>query len=111
MARILEWKPLRWIGVLSYSLYVWQQLFLMWRPVPQLAWMTHLPVNIVFVFAFGCASYWLVERPALRWARRSGAAAEDNATTPAIKGRASTPHPVSTRKKVREPKLVGALVQ
>lgn len=26
--RLLEWKPLRWIGRHSYSLYVWQTLFL-----------------------------------------------------------------------------------
>jgi peptidoglycan/LPS O-acetylase OafA/YrhL len=73
IARVLEWKPLRWIGVLSYSLYVWQQIFLLSQPVPRFVWMTRFPVNLLFVAAFGCASYWLVERPALRWSRRTGA--------------------------------------
>jgi peptidoglycan/LPS O-acetylase OafA/YrhL len=27
MGRILEWAPLRYIGRISYSLYLWQQLF------------------------------------------------------------------------------------
>jgi peptidoglycan/LPS O-acetylase OafA/YrhL len=26
--RVLEWAPLRWVGRISYGLYLWQQLFL-----------------------------------------------------------------------------------
>ncbi len=28
LGRVLEWKPLRWIGTISYGLYLWQELFL-----------------------------------------------------------------------------------
>ena len=28
LGRVLEWQPLRWIGTLSFSLYLWQELFL-----------------------------------------------------------------------------------
>ena len=31
--RILEAQPLKWIGRLSYSIYIWQQLFLVMHPV------------------------------------------------------------------------------
>ncbi len=58
--RILNWAPLRHIGTISYSLYLWQQLFL--GPY-------HAPSRLGMVLAaFACAelSYWLVERPSLR---------------------------------------------
>ena len=28
LGRVLEWQPMRWIGTLAYSLYIWQELFL-----------------------------------------------------------------------------------
>ncbi|HXJ39311.1 MAG TPA: acyltransferase [Bryobacteraceae bacterium] len=50
-----------YVGVLSYSIYLWQQIFL----GPHLHWWS--PGAIA-----GCAlaSYYLVERPALRWKER-----------------------------------------
>ena len=27
LGRVLEWRPLRWIGTISFSLYLWQELF------------------------------------------------------------------------------------
>jgi peptidoglycan/LPS O-acetylase OafA/YrhL len=69
----LNWRPLMFVGTLSYSLYLWQQPFLnhhVHRSVT--AW----PVNVVL--AIGCAlgSYYLVEKPflALRDRRRKRAA-------------------------------------
>ena len=33
LGRVLEWRPLRWLGTISYSLYLWQMLFLPgWLP-------------------------------------------------------------------------------
>jgi peptidoglycan/LPS O-acetylase OafA/YrhL len=28
LGRALEWQPIRWIGTLAFSLYLWQELFL-----------------------------------------------------------------------------------
>ena len=58
--RVLNWAPLRHIGVISYSLYLWQQIFLSPYRVPSSA--------ISFLLALLCAelSFWLVERPTLR---------------------------------------------
>jgi peptidoglycan/LPS O-acetylase OafA/YrhL len=62
-ARVLNARPIVFVGVLSYSLYLWQQPFLN-RHTP--IWLTAFPVNIVLAFAAALVSYTLVERPALR---------------------------------------------
>lgn len=66
--RLLELAPVRFIGRLSYSLYLWQQMFFHmsahWR------WFQESPINIPLIFACGCLSYYLVERPAVRLGHR-----------------------------------------
>jgi peptidoglycan/LPS O-acetylase OafA/YrhL len=64
LARTLATPPLRHLGVVSYSIYLWQQPFL----IPQV----HLPVavRIVGLLVVAEASHWLVERPFLRLKRR-----------------------------------------
>jgi peptidoglycan/LPS O-acetylase OafA/YrhL len=51
------------LGALSYSLYLWQQLFL-GRSGDH--WFTTFPVNLLAVMAAATASYLLIERPFLR---------------------------------------------
>ncbi len=63
--RFLETQPLRWIGRISYGLYLWQQLFL---APPAKAF---LP-RVALTFAAAAASYYLLERPLLRYARAPG---------------------------------------
>ena len=67
LARILEWPPLAWVGRMSYSLYIWQQLFL--TPSPAGAWQ-RTPWNLAAAFACAAASYYLIERPAIAFGRR-----------------------------------------
>ena len=70
--RLLEWRPLRWIGRISYGLYLWQQLFftqrfLLWRPLGRLeTW----PFNLVLTFLMAALSYYAVERPLIRLGHR-----------------------------------------
>jgi peptidoglycan/LPS O-acetylase OafA/YrhL len=65
--RILELPLLAWIGRMSYSLYIWQQLLLppratgLWQQVP---W------NFAAIFACAAISYYWVERPAIAYGRR-----------------------------------------
>jgi len=68
VAWILEAYPVRWIGRISYSLYIWQQLFLVSRAEPRplpLGIPQEWPSNIIFVFAAAITSYYLIERPAI----------------------------------------------
>jgi peptidoglycan/LPS O-acetylase OafA/YrhL len=56
---VLEWQPLRWVGLLSYSLYVWQQLFL----ATQSPLWTPFPINMGCALLAAIASYYLIESP------------------------------------------------
>jgi peptidoglycan/LPS O-acetylase OafA/YrhL len=65
--RLLNWRPIVHIGVLSYSLYLWQNCFLNpdWD-----AWPAKLPVNLLLAYVMAVASYHIVEQPVLRLRRR-----------------------------------------
>jgi peptidoglycan/LPS O-acetylase OafA/YrhL len=66
---ILEFKPLRWIGWISYSLYLWQQLFFGVNFVgspPGLAALREQPINLMALMACATFSYYVVERPLVR---------------------------------------------
>jgi peptidoglycan/LPS O-acetylase OafA/YrhL len=65
--RALNVKPMVWIGVLSYSLYLWQQVFL---DRSSQAWYTAFPVNLVLAFLVAAISYYVIERPALHLRER-----------------------------------------
>ena len=71
LGRILELPLLRWIGRLSYSLYIWQQFFIFPVLVPNspAAVLQQVPYNIALIFLFAAASYYFVEKPAIRFGR------------------------------------------
>jgi peptidoglycan/LPS O-acetylase OafA/YrhL len=56
--RILNASLVRHIGVMSYSLYLWQQLFTSYL-------LPMLPIGLFYAFAAAEFSYWVVERPSL----------------------------------------------
>jgi peptidoglycan/LPS O-acetylase OafA/YrhL len=60
--RILNTNFLMLVGRLSYSLYIWQQLFLNKYST---AWVARFPQNLVIAVAVSVASYRLIELPAL----------------------------------------------
>ena len=63
VGRVLNWKPIAFVGVLSYSLYLWQQLFLNRESS---AWENTFPQNLAFAIAAALASYFLLEKPLLK---------------------------------------------
>jgi peptidoglycan/LPS O-acetylase OafA/YrhL len=67
IGRVLNWSPLAFIGVLSYSLYLWQQPFLNRSST---AWISAFPQNILLTVAAALASYYAIERPFLRLRQR-----------------------------------------
>lgn len=62
---LLNWAPVRQIGVLSYSIYIWQEIF---STPPQVfglqpVWWMSFPGWLVPVFAVAAISYYGLERP------------------------------------------------
>jgi peptidoglycan/LPS O-acetylase OafA/YrhL len=67
--RLMEMKPLRWIGWISYSLYLWQQLFFgdsFVSSPPRLAAVREWPINFVALLVCAIFSYYMVEKPFIR---------------------------------------------
>jgi peptidoglycan/LPS O-acetylase OafA/YrhL len=64
---LLETRPLRALGVLSYSLYLWQQVFI--TPARGTG-VFDFPFNMMAAFGIALLSYSLVEAPFLRLKRR-----------------------------------------
>ena len=67
VGKLLNWNPLAFVGVLSYSLYLWQQLFL---DRASSTWMNAFPQNLAFSITAALASYFLLEKPLLGLRRR-----------------------------------------
>jgi peptidoglycan/LPS O-acetylase OafA/YrhL len=63
VGKVLNWRPMVFVGGLSYSLYLWQQPFFNHRQTS--LWFTHFPLNLTFAIAAALLSYYLVEKPML----------------------------------------------
>jgi len=63
IVKLLNWRPIVHLGVISYSLYLWQQPILA-GPRTTTAW-SDAPLPFLVVLLLAEASYRLVERPAL----------------------------------------------
>ena len=70
VGRILNSRPIAHIGVLSYSIYIWQTLFLNWFNLslfgPSLKLLYTFPFSWLAILVVAELSYYLVERPSLR---------------------------------------------
>jgi peptidoglycan/LPS O-acetylase OafA/YrhL len=61
--RLLNWRPIVHIGIISYSLYLWQQIFVSHES-------KLLPWGWLCALAAAETSFWLVERPSLKLRNR-----------------------------------------
>jgi peptidoglycan/LPS O-acetylase OafA/YrhL len=77
--RALNWTPVAWLGKISYSLYLWQELF---------CTNTNLHFGYALVLptlACACLSYYLVEQPMLRLReRRARNSSTSRSTSPPV---------------------------
>ncbi len=62
-AQLLSNKVLVYIGSISYSLYLWQQLTLHHEAN---SWFTSFPQNLILTFAIAACSYHFVEQPFIK---------------------------------------------
>jgi peptidoglycan/LPS O-acetylase OafA/YrhL len=62
---LLEWKPLAFIGKISYGIYVWQGLFLGSNHIG-LLWIQQPFQNIALTFLVAILSYYFIEKKALQ---------------------------------------------
>jgi peptidoglycan/LPS O-acetylase OafA/YrhL len=75
--RVWASRPMVGLGVVSYSLYLWHEPILVqlaqqgvaFGPTPA-AFATGAAELVVLAILASCASYWVIERPALRWKPR-----------------------------------------
>ena len=61
--RVLNSRPMVYVGLISYSLYLWQQLFL---TTLNTTWSGQWPLNLLACFAVAMLSYHCLEMPFLR---------------------------------------------
>jgi peptidoglycan/LPS O-acetylase OafA/YrhL len=73
-SQILEIAPLRYVGRISYSLYLWQQLFCINLATagtgPVFSKIQSFPINILIALCCALSSYYLIERPFVRLGHR-----------------------------------------
>jgi peptidoglycan/LPS O-acetylase OafA/YrhL len=71
LGKMLQMPALKWVGRLSYSIYVWQQLWLLFPGVAApFGPLQRLPLNIPCVFGSAALSYYLIERTMIRLGHR-----------------------------------------
>lgn len=72
VARVLALPPVRWVGLISYSLYLWHwpAIVLIAPSTTGLSGAPLLAARVAAMLAAACASYYIVERPlrTLDWA-------------------------------------------
>jgi peptidoglycan/LPS O-acetylase OafA/YrhL len=66
VGRLLNVAPMVFVGSISYSLYLWQQLFLNRSSANA---MSAFPLNLALAVCAALVSYYVVERPSLRLRR------------------------------------------
>ena len=77
VAAVAGWAPLRAIGRMSYSLYLWHLPVYRWvsRGLPDVPWIPRYAIAVVLSFVVAALSYRFVEQPFLR--RRRAVAPAD----------------------------------
>jgi peptidoglycan/LPS O-acetylase OafA/YrhL len=86
VAKVLEWLPFRFTGLISYSIYLWHLPIILWLISHHLMFGSNarsIPLNGLLVLALAlplsALTYYLIERPAMRMKKPTGKAARSGA--------------------------------
>lgn len=81
VARVLEWLPFRFTGLISYSIYLWHLPIILWLISHHLMFGSNarsIPLNglmvLVLALPLSALTYYLIERPAMRLKKPTGKA-------------------------------------
>lgn len=69
LVQLLEFRPLKYIGLISYGLYVYQGLFLRTGGGGE-HWIHQIPWNVSLSFIAAILSYELIEKRVLKWKKK-----------------------------------------
>jgi peptidoglycan/LPS O-acetylase OafA/YrhL len=64
--KILGFKPMQYLGIISYGIYLWQQIFISGRGHGPWGY----PQNLIFLLLAAVVSYHFIEKPFLRLKKR-----------------------------------------
>jgi peptidoglycan/LPS O-acetylase OafA/YrhL len=70
MGHILEYPTIRSVGRLSYSLYLWQELFAVPQAKYPVSLLQRFPLDLILLLLVATLSYQFVERPMIRLGHR-----------------------------------------
>jgi peptidoglycan/LPS O-acetylase OafA/YrhL len=77
-AGFLNWGPIAYVGTLSYSLYIWQELFMRVRDLEH---GPPFPINLALACATAVFSYYAIEQPLIRLGRSGAGRAHKSETS------------------------------
>ncbi|VAZ70763.1 O-acetyltransferase OatA [Mycobacterium kansasii] len=69
VARLLAWRPLVWLGTISYGIYLWHWPIFLALNGERTGWTGFklFGVRCAITVALAAASWWLIEQPIRRW--------------------------------------------
>ena len=70
LTKTLEFFPIRYLGQISYGVYIFQGIFLTTGPAAR-NWFQTYPQNILLTFTVAILSFELIERPILKYKRKT----------------------------------------
>lgn len=69
VARVLAWRPLVWLGAISYGVYLWHWPVFLVLNGERTGWsgLSLFAVRCAATIALAAASWWVIEQPIRRW--------------------------------------------
>jgi peptidoglycan/LPS O-acetylase OafA/YrhL len=93
--RVLAWPPLLWVGLISYSLYLWHPAIaqkIVYTDIDEnYGWVLPAVLVVIASIVVAAVSFYLVERPALRLGQRLASGRRETPADPGAAGGLGSP--------------------